>query len=159
MSSIIVAMIVWNVHRLKKYLDRDLREYNCDYVEGHPYWSSQTNGGKLSIEIHKRSKMVKNNKEKKEDRLVFVAPNPGKRPIPAKMVLKGRIVAGTNKGLEEEQDEDDYVTIELPWYENGNIVRPMFKVRQETVKEVLAGISELIREDKKPEETKNLEYL
>jgi hypothetical protein len=75
------------------------------------------------------------------------------------MVLKGRIVAGTNKGLEEEQDEDDYVTIELPWYENGNIVRPMFKVRQETVKEVLAGISELIREDKKPEETKNLEYL
>ena len=29
----------------------------------------------------------------------------------------------------------------------------VFKVREETIKEVLAGISELIGEDKKPEET------
>jgi hypothetical protein len=52
MSSVIVAMIVWNVHRLKKYLDRDLKEYNCDYVEGHPDWSHQTKGGKLIHKFH-----------------------------------------------------------------------------------------------------------
>jgi hypothetical protein len=68
-SSVIVAMIVWSVHRLKKYLDRGLREYNCDYVGGHPEWScDQTKGGKLRMEIYKNTKKFKNN----NDSLTFV---------------------------------------------------------------------------------------
>lgn len=154
MSSVIVAMIVWNVYRLKKYLDRDWREYNCDYIEGLPGWSSQSKGGKLLIEVYKNSKKVKNNNKGRKDRkdgMTFVAPNPGKKFIPAKKVLEGRIIARINEGLEEEKDEeeDDDVMIELPWHENGNIVKPIFKVKEKTVREVLAGINELIREDKK----------
>jgi hypothetical protein len=72
------------------------------------------------------------------------------------MVLSIRIIEGMNHESDGNCAGCDYIIIELPWYEKGNIIRPRFKVKQETVKEVLAGLNEL-REDKKTEEVWGLE--
>jgi hypothetical protein len=148
MSSVIVAMVSWNLFRLKIYLDKDSREYNIDYVEGLNGCSSQSKGGKLLIEIYKRNTKVKNNNEVKIDTMTFVAPNPGKKIIPAKKILGGRIIERSNDRLEEDRGvlEDD-VMIEIPWYEDGHIVKPVFKVKEKIVKEVLGGINDLIKQD------------
>ena len=53
------------------------------------------------------------------------------------------------------QTDSKNFSIKRPIDDNGNIIKPIFKVKEKTVREVLAGINELIREDKKSVKIEN----
>jgi hypothetical protein len=142
MSSVIIAMIVWNVHRLNRYIDRDIREYNSDYIKGCPDLNSPHNGGKLSLEIYKRKIKYTNNK--REDKIIFKAPDSEDIPILAKDIFEASIISGN-----EELDEDDGMIQIICRYKNSDTVTPIFRLKNDIIRGVLAGINELIREDKK----------
>ncbi len=113
----------------------DSRAYECDYVEGYPGWNEQILGGKLLLVREKGGR----------NRLVFKSLDSKEILIPSANVVEAHIIA-RKKGL----NEDDLM-IQLACKEErngGKIVKPVFNLNDDIIRGVLAGINELVGEDK-----------
>lgn len=143
-SSVIVAMIAWNVQRLKKYVHRDLREYDCDYLRGYPGCNSRISGGRISWEIDKKRKTDNNNNER--GHIIFKGTNSNSSKI---CIRFDDILEADMKSGRPELNEDRVVMQITCKYENGDIVKPVFGLKYELIRGVLDGIDELISQDRK----------
>jgi hypothetical protein len=114
-------------------LNVDSRSYECDYVEGYPGWSSQITGGKLVL---KRERSGKNS-------LTFKAPNGKEFTIAAADITEATIVA-RRKGL----GEDDLMVQLACKSESGRTIRPILNLHDDIIRGVVAGIDELVAEEK-----------
>lgn len=111
----------------------DSRAYDCDYVEGYPGWNEQVLGGKLLLVREKGGK----------NRLAFKSPDSREIAIPSANVIEAHIIA-RKKGLSE-----DDLMIQLACKDaNGRTVKPVFNLNDDIIRGVLAGINELVGEDK-----------
>lgn len=112
----------------------DSRSYACDYVEGYPGWHSQIEGGNLVLFREKGGK----------NRLVFKSPATDKQiVIPAQSIDEATIIS-RKKGLHEND-----LMIQLDCKdENGRRIKPVFNVNDDIIRGVLAGINEIVGEDK-----------
>ncbi|CAE6499165.1 MAG: hypothetical protein QXE84_05290 [Candidatus Nitrosotenuis sp.] len=110
----------------------DQREFDCDYVEGYPGWSSQVLGGKLILERQKKG----------TDQLIFEAPDGKKIQIPAANIEKATIIS-RKKGLAEHD-----LMIELTCKDKNKTIHPVINLADDIIAGVLAGINEIVAEDK-----------
>lgn len=107
------------------------KEYSCDYVEGYPNWDNEING-KL---ILKRSKSQEN--------MLLFKTDSQELKIPATSVLKTSIVAN-KKG----HDENDLM-IQIEFKDSsGKKIKPIFNLSDDIIRGILAGIDELVAEEK-----------
>ncbi len=111
----------------------DFREYQCDYVEGYPGWDAPNLGGILALE-HK-----KNEKHK----IIFTSNDSKKITISADAIVKASIIS-RQKGL----GEHDLMIEVIYKGENGETIQPVFNLNDAIITGVLAGINELVAEDK-----------
>ncbi len=109
----------------------DKRVYDCDYVEGYPGFNEHILGGKLILE---RSRNGNNS-------IIFTS-NKGNITINASDIEQAQIIA-RRKGLHEHD-----LMIQLVVKKNGNIIKPVFNISDDIIAGVLAGINELVSEDK-----------
>jgi hypothetical protein len=114
-------------------LNVDSRSYECDYVEGYPGWSSQVTGGKLVL---KRERAGRNS-------LTFRSPNGKEFTIAAVDITEATIVA-RRKGL----GEDDLMVQLACKNESGRTIRPILNLHDNIIRGVVAGIEELVAEEK-----------
>lgn len=111
----------------------DFREYSCDYVEGYPGWSLPDLGGTLVLE-HKR---------KEKHRVIFTSNNSKEIVISAEDIIKASIIS-RQEGLNEHD-----LMIEIVYKDkDGKIIQPVFNLNDTIITGVLAGINELVAEDK-----------
>lgn len=111
----------------------DSRSYECDYIEGHPGWSSQVTGGKLVL---RRERAGKNS-------LAFKSPDGKEFTIAAADISETTIVA-RRKGL----SEDDLMVQLVCKSESGRTIRPVLNLNDDIIRGVVAGIEELVGEEK-----------
>ena len=112
----------------------DSRAYPCDYVEGYPGWKLQLAGGKLALIREKEG----NNK------LVFKSQDDEQQiVIPAKDILQAAIIS-RKRGLHE---NDLMIQISCK-DESGKSVKPVFNLNDDIIRGVLAGINEIVGEEK-----------
>ncbi len=109
----------------------DSRVYDCDYVEGYPGFNEQILGGKLILE---RSRDGSN-------RVVFTS-SKGEIIINASDIEQAQIIA-RRKGLHEHD-----LMIQLLVKHDGKSIKPVFNINDDIISGVLAGINELVSEDK-----------
>lgn len=112
----------------------DSRAYECDYVEGYPEWNEQILGGKLLLVREKGGK----------NRLVFKSLDSKEILIPSANVVEAHIIA-RKKGLNE---DDLMIQLACKDGSGGKIVKPVFNLNDDIIRGVLAGINELVGEDK-----------
>jgi ribosomal protein L40E len=111
---------------------QDSRAYDCDYVEGYPGWNSQVRGGKLVLIREKGGKnMVVFKADEKE--IVIPAEN-----------IEGINIISRKKGLRE---HDLMIELSLRTT-SGRLSKPVFNVNDSIIKGVVAGIDEIVGEDK-----------
>jgi hypothetical protein len=112
----------------------DSRAYECDYVEGYPGWKDQILGGKLVLFREKGGK----------NRLVFKTQDGSKEiVIPAQNIANASIIT-RKKGLNE---DDLMIQLECK-DESGKNVKLVFNLADDIIRGVLAGINEIVGEDK-----------
>ncbi len=109
----------------------DKRVYDCDYVEGYPGWSESVEGGKLILE---RSRDGSN-------RVLFTS-GKGDIVIPASSIQQAQIIA-RRKGLHEHD-----LMIQMVVKQDGKSIKPVFNLRDDIIGGVLAGINELVSEER-----------
>ncbi|GBC74263.1 hypothetical protein HRbin05_00298 [archaeon HR05] len=109
----------------------DKRVYDCDYVEGYPGWKDSVEGGRLVLE---RSRDGNN-------RVVFTS-SKGDIVIPASSIEQAQIIA-RRKGLHEHD-----LMIQMVVKQNGKSIKPVFNLKDEIIAGVLAGINELVSEER-----------
>ncbi|MEM1950471.1 MAG: zinc-ribbon domain-containing protein [Candidatus Nitrosocaldus sp.] len=109
----------------------DKRVYDCDYVEGYPGWKDSVEGGKLVLE---RSRDGSN-------RVVFTS-GKGDIVIPASSIEQAQIIA-RRKGLHEHD-----LMIQMVVKQDGKSIKPVFNLKDEIIAGVLAGINELVSEER-----------
>ena len=112
----------------------DSRSYPCDYVEGYPGWKLQLAGGRLALIREKEG----NNK------LVFKSQDDKQQiVIPAQDIVQAAIIS-RKKGLHE----DDLMIQISCKDESGKSVKPVFNLNDDIIRGVLAGINEIVGEEK-----------
>jgi len=115
-------------------LRSDSRSYDCDYVEGFPSWKEMIQGGKLNLIREKGGR----------NRLVFNSPDNSKSiVINAKDIAEATIIS-RKRGL----NEDDLMIQISCKDETGKNVKPIFNLNDDIIRGVLAGINEIVGEDK-----------
>ncbi len=111
----------------------DSRAYDCDYIEGYPGWKMHVTGGKLVLFREEGGK----------NRILFKSPDGQEITIPAANIT-GASVISRKKGLHE---HDMMIQLDCK-DESGRKMRLVFNVNDETIRGVMAGIDELVGEDK-----------
>ncbi|MEO9308812.1 MAG: hypothetical protein ABI337_00785 [Nitrososphaera sp.] len=111
----------------------DQREFDCDYVEGYPGWHTQVRGGRLILQRQKSG----------DDKIIFESQNSKKIIIAAANIEKAAIIS-KKKGFNEHD-----LMIEIRCKdEKGNTIHPVFNLADDIIAGVLAGINELVAEDR-----------
>jgi hypothetical protein len=111
----------------------DQREFDCDYIEGYPGWDSQVRAGKMILERQKNG----------VDRIIFESPDGEQITIPATKIDKVAIIP-RKKGTRESD-----LMLEITCKDkNGKIINPVLNLSDDIITGVLAGINELVAEDK-----------
>ena len=111
----------------------DTRSYECDYVEGYPGWTTPVNGGKMVLRREKQGK----------DTIIFKAPDGKEFSIEAADVESATII-NRKKGL----NEDDLMVQLISKTPEGKTIKPVLNLNDDIIRGVLAGINELVGEDK-----------
>ena len=113
----------------------DSRSYDCDYFEGHTGWKEQILGGKLVLFREKGGK----------NKVLFRGPDGENQKIviPAQDITSASIIS-RKKGL---QEDDLMIKLECK-DESGKYINPVLNLNDDIIKGVLAGINELVGEDK-----------
>lgn len=114
-------------------LNVDTRAYDCDYVEGYPGWTTPVNGGKMVLRREKQGK----------DSIIFKAPDGKEFSIEAADVESATII-NRKKGL----NEDDLMVQLICRTAEGKTIKPVLNLNDDIIRGVLAGINELVGEDK-----------
>lgn len=110
----------------------DTRKYECDYVEGYPGWNSLIEGGRLMLERDREGK----------NRVLFKA-DAKEIAIPAERITSAEIIS-RKKGLHKGD-----LMIQITCKDaSGRPIKPIFNVHDNIIGGVLAGINELVSEDK-----------
>ena len=112
---------------------KQILQYDCDYVGGFPGWSYSITGGKLILERTMGS----------GDKIIFVSPDSKKISINASSVIDANIISG-KAGYHK---DDKMIQIKCTNSKNKTI-RPIFNVNDDNIRGILAGIDELVGEDK-----------
>lgn len=121
----------------------DTRRYDCDYVEGYPGWKTTIEGGKLLLERRRDGK----------NRLVFKADS-REIVIPAEKVTGAQIIT-RKKGLHE-----DDLMIQITCKDaKGRTVKPVLNLNDDIISGVLAGINELVGEEKALKDLEHTEVI
>ncbi len=107
------------------------KEFSCEYIEGYPQWDNELDG-----------KLVLKRNKSKENMLLFKT-NSQEIRIPATSVLSTSIVS-KKKGLNE---NDLMIQIEFK-DASGKKIKPIFNLSDDIIRGILAGIDELIVEEK-----------
>lgn len=107
----------------------DVREYNCDYVEGFPDWNSPIEHGKILLERNKGGK----------NRIIFKAPDSNEIIIPAESISEAKII--------DKEENDLMIQINYKDPSSGNTISPILNLNDSVVDGVLAGINELFADD------------
>lgn len=115
----------------------DSRSYACDYIEGYPGLNEKIEGGKLVLFREKGGG---------KNRLVFKAPDTAKEliVIPAQNIKNASIIT-RRKGLHE---DDLMILLECKDESTGKSIKPVFNLSDDIIRGVLAGINEIVGEDK-----------
>lgn len=111
----------------------DQREFDCDYIEGYPGWGSQVTGGRLILVREKKG----------SDKLIFESPDRKQFEIAAKDIEKTSIIS-RKKGLHE-HDLMIEITCKNKSHKTVHIV---LNLSDDIIAGVLAGINEIVAEDK-----------
>lgn len=115
----------------------DIREYPSDYVRGYPNWNTAIKDGKILLERY----VGEGN-----DKIIFRASDGSREiPIPAKDVLEARIVNSRNRSA---VSNDLMIEISYRDQNTGKSVKPVFNLSDDVVRGVVAGINELVAEDR-----------
>lgn len=107
------------------------KEYDCDYVEGYPGWTSQVSGGKITVERPESGPI----------RLIFEAPDGEQITIPASKIEKAAIISRKNS-----QNEHDLMMEITCQGKDGTTISPVFNISDDVIAGVLAGINNAIEE-------------
>lgn len=113
----------------------DRREYECDYVEGYPDWNDHLLGGKLLLIREKGGK----------NRLVFKNKDHSKEIIISTQNIINASIINRKKGLNE---DDLMIQLEIKDEMSGKRFKLVFNLSDDIIRGVLAGINELVGEDK-----------
>ena len=115
----------------------DIREYPSDYVRGFPNWNTEIKEGKLLLERY----VGEGN-----DKIIFRAPDDSREIIiPAKDISEARIVNSKNRSA---VSKDLMVEISYKNPDTGKAVKPIFNLTDNVIRGVVAGINELVAEDR-----------
>lgn len=106
------------------------KEYDCDYVEGYPGWTSQVRG-RITVERPESGPI----------RLVFEAHDGEQITIPASKIEKAAIISRKN-----DQNEHDLMMEITCQGRDGVMINPVFNISDDVIAGVLAGINNAIEE-------------
>ena len=110
----------------------DSRAYDCDYIEGYPGWKDKVTGGKLVLYRERGG----------NNRVVFKSPREQEIIIPAINITGANVVP--RKGLRK----GDMVMRLDCRDDKGRNFRLFFNLSNSAIRGVMAGIDELVGEDK-----------
>jgi hypothetical protein len=105
------------------------REYDCDYIEGYPGWSSRVIGGKMTLE----------RQEDNTSRFIFEAQDGEQITIPTSKIERAAIISRRN-----DQNEHDLMIEITCQGKDGDTIRPIFNISDDVITSVLAGINSAI---------------
>jgi hypothetical protein len=143
MASVIVAMITFNVHRLSKFMGRDLREYTCVYMQGYPDWNSPYKAGRLELERYPMKEKV--GLKPKKDAITFKPDGSSSEIIiPAENIIK--VTLGT---LENYSHADDLMLQIECKDKNEEKIKIVLNLSDKIIKGVEKGIKDLSKDNKK----------
>jgi hypothetical protein len=142
MLCVIVAMILWNVERLTKFLHSDTREYNCNYIAGYPSSRSLSTRGTLILEKYPiktggKKNLIKfksNTYSDKSDKITISAEN----------IINVDLV--TN---EMELSGNERMKIEIDYWDKNEKIIKAFELDNELIEGVEKGIDDLQIKNKK----------
>jgi len=107
------------------------KEYNCEYVEGYPQWNEEVEG-----------KLVLKRSKEQENMLLF---KKGSQEI---KMLGTSILSTTIVAKKKGMSEDDLM-IQIEFKDpSGKKIKPIFNLSDDIIRGILAGIDELVAEEK-----------
>jgi len=113
----------------------DSRVYDCDYVEGYPGWKEQILGGKFVLFREKGGK----------NKIVFKAPD----NLSKEIVIQAQNVASASIITRKKGLNEDDLMIQLEFKdESDKNVKLILNLKDDIIRGVLAGINEIVGEDK-----------
>jgi hypothetical protein len=121
-------------HLVNTATQEQAKDYSSEYIEGYPGWNTPTSGGRLILQ-RQGGGQGKNS-------IIFTAPDGRQITIPAESVNDINIVTG-KKGM-----RPDDLLLRIEYNEQGKTYQPVFNVGDDIVRGTLAGINELVAEDK-----------
>jgi hypothetical protein len=143
MVAMIVAMITWNIHRLSRFIGRDLREYRCDYVRGYPGWYKPYEGGTLLLVKYP---MKGKSGAKEKDKITFSTGSHSKEIIE---ILPENVNHVSTTTLRNEPSADDLM-LEIAYKdENGKDITLVLKLSGQVISGVKKAIQELCKRNRK----------
>jgi hypothetical protein len=86
MVTVILALVLWNVHRLWRFTRKDSRYYNCEYIRGYPGRNTQEEG-----QLEMVTYPIKNKKGERNDEIKFKSDNSSAIEILAKDINEVKI--------------------------------------------------------------------
>ena len=108
-----------------------VREYPCDYVEGHPEWNKSVSGSSFILE------------RQKDNNCLILKLDEQRISIPANRIEKAEIITVTSK-----LEKPDRM-IQIAYKDNKNkAIKLVLNFSDDVVRGVLAGIDELVSETK-----------
>lgn len=117
-------------------VNADSRAYSCDYVEGYPGWNKQMLGGKLLL-IREggggKNRLTFKSQDSKEE-FTIVSTN----------LIEAGIIS-RRKGLHQ---DDLMIQLTCKDEKSGRTIKPVLNVKDDIIGGVLAGINELVGEDR-----------
>lgn len=140
MGAMIIAIITWNVHRLSKFMGRDLSEFRCDYIRGFPGWDFPRKEGRLELE---RNPMKCKIRDKKKDTITFYPKgyakgSSNKIDVPAENVIDATIITS----------EDDLL-LEINYLDKNRDIKLVLNLDDQVILGVQNTIKRLSRHDRK----------
>ena len=144
MLGILFSMILWNVHRLKRFLTRDSRTYLCKYIDGYPEWNSSKTG---QLELL-RFPVKKDIGDKGNDIIEFkVDHSTNKMIIFPEHVIKV-CTHRVSHELETGKPNTDTLVLEIKcrfYYSDGSekVIKVLFDLNDQIINSVQKGIKEL----------------
>jgi zinc-ribbon domain len=119
----------------------DVRDYSCDYIKDYPGWNEEIRDGKMILERQKGEG---------NDRIIFRPPNSSKEIVILSKTISEAKIISTKRGssaIKSGQDLMVQITCEDVNNDNGT-VKPVFNFGDDVIRGVLAGINELVAEDR-----------
>jgi hypothetical protein len=138
MVTIILALVLWNVHRLWRFTSKDSRYYDCDYIRGYPGKNTQDKG-----QLEMVTYPIKKKKGERNDEIKFKSNNSSAIKILAKDI----------KGVKIEPDPPDGTDLLLKLYCKSPLrdgihdvnITVVFNLDDLIIDSVGEGIKELIK--------------